>query len=46
MKAYEDLTARVIEHYRQQARYGEVDGEQSVARVTMEIQALVERLRG
>lgn len=45
MRAYEDLTAPVIEHYHERARYGEVYGEQSVARVAMDIQAVVQQLR-
>lgn len=45
MKAYADLTAPVIEHYRQQGRFVEVDGDLSVDDVTTEIQTAIEKLR-
>ncbi len=45
MRSYEDLTAPVIEHYHMKARYGEVNGEQSVARVATDIMAVVEKMR-
>ena len=34
MKTFEALTAPVIEHYRTQSRFAEIDGAQSVERVT------------
>jgi adenylate kinase len=43
MKAYESLTAPVIDHYRVQGRYAEVDGEQHVDKV---FEDLVKELRG
>lgn len=45
MRAYEQLTAPVIEHYRAKGRFEEVDGEQSVESVAAGIMAAVERLR-
>jgi adenylate kinase len=45
LKAYEELTAPVIEHYHQQARYAEVDGDLAVHEVAAEIQSAVEKLR-
>ena len=46
MKAYEQLTAPEIEHYRAQQRYAEVDGEQDVDRVFADLVAELGRLRG
>jgi adenylate kinase len=45
MKAYESLTAPVIEHYRVQGRYAEVDGEQPVDTVLEELVKELRRLR-
>ena len=45
MHAYKEFTAPVIEHYREQARFAEVDGDRSIAEVTGGIVAAVERLR-
>lgn len=46
MRAYTELTAPVVEHYRSLERFAEVDGDQPVERVTAEIVATVKRLRG
>jgi adenylate kinase len=46
MKAYEQLTAPVIEHYRAHGRYAEVNGEQDVDRVFADLVAQLGRLRG
>lgn len=46
MKAYERQTAPVIEHYRAQARFADVDGEQEVGRVLEDVVAALRRLRG
>lgn len=45
MRAYKELTAPVIEHYREQGRFAEVDGDRPVAEVTAGIVAAAERLR-
>jgi adenylate kinase len=45
MRVYEALTAPVVDHYRAQGRFIEVDGEQSVDEVTAAITAAVVRLR-
>jgi adenylate kinase len=45
MKAYEDLTAPVIEHYRQQGRYAEVNGDLDVLEVAASIVEIVRKLR-
>jgi adenylate kinase len=45
MKAYESLTAPVVEHYRNQGRFAEVDGDQPIEVVSAGIIAAVERLR-
>jgi adenylate kinase len=45
MKAYADLTAPVIEHYRGHGRFVEVDGDQSVEVVTAEIQSAIRKIR-
>ncbi len=45
MRAYNELTAPVIEHYREQGRFAEVDGNRPIAVITAGIVAAVERLR-
>ena len=45
MRAYEALTAPVVEHYRASGRFAEVDGDQSIEVVMAGIIAAVERLR-
>ena len=45
MKTFEAQTAPVIEHYRKQGRFEEVDGDQAVEQVTAEITAALKRLR-
>lgn len=45
MRAYEELTAPVVEHYRGLGRFAEVDGEQAVDFVTTSIMAAIGRLR-
>jgi adenylate kinase len=45
MKTFEAQTAPVIEHYRKQGRFEEVDGDQPVEQVTAEITAALKRLR-
>ena len=45
MKAFAELTAPVIEHYRGLGRFEVVDGEQTVETVTESIVAALERLR-
>ena len=45
MKTFEAQTAPVIEHYRKQGRFEEVDGDQAVEQVTAEITAGLKRLR-
>ena len=45
MKAFAELTAPVIEHYRGLGRFEVVDGEQAVETVTDSIVAALERLR-
>jgi adenylate kinase len=45
MKGYSALTAPVVEHYRSQERFAEVDGDQPVEVVSKSIIAAVERLR-
>ena len=45
LKAYEELTAPVIEHYRQMGRFTEVDGELEVFEVAAHIQSAVEKIR-
>ncbi len=45
MRAYQELTAPAIEHYREQGRFAEVDGNRPIAEVTAGIVAAVERLR-
>jgi adenylate kinase len=46
MRAYEALTAPVIEHYRAQGRFVEVDGDRPIDAIAAGIVATVERLRG
>ncbi len=46
MRAYEALTAPVIEHYRAQGRFAEVDGDRPIDVIAAGIVATVERLRG
>lgn len=45
MKAYESLTAPVIEHYRSSNRFREVDGEAPVEQVSQSIVAALKELR-
>lgn len=46
MKAYNTLTAPVIEHYSRQGRFREVDGDRSMEEVTAAIEASLKQLRG
>lgn len=43
--AYETLTAPVVEHYRAQGRFAEVDGDRPIDQIAAGIVAAVERLR-
>ncbi|RSL18096.1 adenylate kinase [Edaphobacter aggregans] len=45
MKTFEAQTAPVVEHYRRQGRFEEVNGDQAVEQVTVEITAALKRLR-
>jgi adenylate kinase len=45
MRAYEALTTPVVEHYRAQGRFAEVDGDRPIAEIAAGIVAAVERLR-
>ena len=45
MKTFETQTAPVIEHYRKQGRFEEVDGDHPVEQVTAAIEAALTRLR-
>jgi adenylate kinase len=45
MRAYAALTAPVVEHYRAQGRFSEVDGDRPIAEIAAGIVAAVERLR-
>jgi adenylate kinase len=45
MKTFESQTAPVIEHYRRQGRFEEIDGDQPVEQVTVAIEAALTRLR-
>jgi adenylate kinase len=45
MKTFKAQTAPVIEHYREQSRFEEVDGDHPVEQVTTEIEAALTRLR-
>jgi adenylate kinase len=46
MRAYTALTAPVLEHYRAQGRFAEVDGDRPIPAIAAGIVAAVERLRG
>jgi len=46
MRAYGALTAPVVEHYRAQGRFAEVDGDRPISAIASGIVAAVERLRG
>jgi adenylate kinase len=46
MRAYNEQTAPVVEHYRALSRLAEIDGEQSVERVTAAVETAVMKLRG
>jgi adenylate kinase len=45
MRTYESLTAPVIEHFRAQGRFAEVNGDLPVAEVLAGVVSSVERLR-
>jgi adenylate kinase len=45
MRAYEAMTAPVVEHYRALGRFAEVDGSGAIAEIASGIVAAVERLR-
>jgi adenylate kinase len=45
MRAYESLTAPVVEHYRALGRFAEVDGDRPIETIAAGIVAAVERLR-
>jgi adenylate kinase len=45
MKTFESQTAPVVEHYRKQGRFEEIDGDQPVEQVTAAIEAALKRLR-
>jgi adenylate kinase len=45
MRAYEALTAPVVEHYRALGRFAEVDGDRPIGEIAAGIVAAVERLR-
>ena len=45
MRAYEALTAQVVDHYRDLGRFAEVDGDRPITEIATEIVAAVERLR-
>jgi adenylate kinase len=45
MRAYEALTAPVVEHYKDLGRFAEVDGNRPIAEIAAGIVAAVERLR-
>jgi adenylate kinase len=45
MRAYEALTAPVVEHYRSLGRFAEVDGDRPIQEIAAGIVAAVERLR-
>jgi adenylate kinase len=45
IRAYAALTAPVVEHYRAQGRFAEVDGDRPIAEIAAGIVAAVERLR-
>ena len=46
MRAYAALTAPVVDHYREQGRFAEVDGDRPIGAIAAGIVAAVERLRG
>jgi adenylate kinase len=46
MRAYAALTAPVVDHYREQGRFAEVDGDRPIAAIAAGIVAAVEKLRG
>jgi adenylate kinase len=46
MRAYESLTAPVVEHYHALGRFAEVDGDRPILEIAPGIVAAVERLRG
>jgi adenylate kinase len=45
MKTFQSQTAPVVEHYRKQGRFEEIDGDQPVEQVTAAIEAALKRLR-
>ena len=45
MRAYEALTAPVVEHYRALGRFAEVDGDRPISEIAASIATAVERLR-
>ena len=45
MRAYEALTAQVVDHYRDLGRFAEVDGDRPITEIATGIVAAVERLR-
>jgi adenylate kinase len=45
MRAYQALTAPVVDHYRELGRFAEVDGDRPIAAIAAGIVAAVERLR-
>ncbi len=45
MKTFEAQTAPVVEHYRKQGRFEEINGDQQVEQVTAEITSALKRLR-
>jgi adenylate kinase len=45
MRAYQGLTAPVVEHYRALGRFVEVDGDRPIGKIAAEIVSAVERLR-
>ncbi len=45
MKTFEAQTAPVVEHYRKQGRFEEINGDQQVEKVTAEITSALKRLR-
>jgi adenylate kinase len=45
MKTFDSQTAPVIEHYRRQGRFEEIDGDKTVEQVTAEITSALKRLR-
>ena len=45
LKTFQSQTAPVIEHYRKQGRFQEIDGDQPVEQVTVAIESALKRLR-